>query len=78
MSKLMESYCLLQEETSHTGTSLVQYRDCMRRLHLKAESRSHKQLYLDGPAGCGKSIAMASLVDWARSQGWLVSHVFLF
>ena len=59
---------------AHTKTSLIQYRDSIRRLHLKAESRSHQHLYLEGPRGCGKSIALASLVDWARSQGWLVSN----
>ncbi len=62
----------VQEEASYTGTSLIQYRESMRLLHLKAESRSQTHVYLDGPAGCGKSIALVSLVDWARSQGWLV------
>ncbi len=63
----------MQDEASYTGTSLIQYRESMRLLHLKAESRSQTHVYLDGPAGCGKSIALVSLVDWARSQGWLVS-----
>ncbi|DBA84532.1 hypothetical protein WJX77_012040 [Trebouxia sp. C0004] len=65
----------LQEEASYTGTSLIQYRESIRLLHLKAESRSQTHIYLDGPAGCGKSIALVSLVDWARSQGWLVLYV---
>ena len=63
----------MQEEASYTGTSLIQYRESIRLLHLKAESRSQTHVYLDGPTGCGKSIALVSLVDWARSQGWLVS-----
>ena len=63
----------MQEEASYTGTSVIQYRESIRLLHLKAESRSQTHVYLDGPAGCGKSIALVSLVDWARSQGWLVS-----
>lgn len=65
----------LHDETSYTRTSLIQYRESMRLLHLKAESRSQTHIYLDGPAGCGKSIALVSLVDWARSQGWLVLYV---
>ena len=63
----------MQDEATYTGTSLIQYRESIRLLHLKAESRSQTHVYLDGPAGCGKSIALVSLVDWARSQGWLVS-----
>lgn len=29
---------------------------------------------LDGPVKCGKSIALAMLVHWARDQGWLVLY----
>lgn len=65
----------LHEEASYTGTSLIQYRESIRLLHLKAESRSQTHVYLDGPTGCGKSIALVSLVDWARSQGWLVLYI---
>ncbi|XP_059430105.1 uncharacterized protein LOC132163751 [Corylus avellana] len=34
-----------------------------------------KQIVLDGPASCGKSIALAMLVHWARDEGWLVFYV---
>ncbi|XP_039140752.1 uncharacterized protein LOC120277940 [Dioscorea cayenensis subsp. rotundata] len=34
-----------------------------------------KQIVLDGPVSCGKSIALAMLVHWARSEGWLVFYV---
>lgn len=34
-----------------------------------------KQIVLDGPVSCGKSIALAMLVHWARSEGWLVLYV---
>ncbi|XP_052209139.1 uncharacterized protein LOC127812676 isoform X2 [Diospyros lotus] len=34
-----------------------------------------KQIVLDGPVSCGKSIALAMLVHWARNEGWLVFYV---
>ncbi|CAN1332240.1 28S ribosomal protein S29, mitochondrial [Linum perenne] len=33
-----------------------------------------KQIVLDGPLSCGKSIALAMLVHWARDEGWLVFY----
>lgn len=33
-----------------------------------------KQIVLDGPVYCGKSITLAMLVNWARSEGWLVLY----
>ncbi|GJW38262.1 28S ribosomal protein S29, mitochondrial [Tanacetum coccineum] len=36
---------------------------------------AQKQIVLDGPVSCGKSIALAMLVHWAREQGWLVFYV---
>ncbi|XP_015583615.1 28S ribosomal protein S29, mitochondrial [Ricinus communis] len=34
-----------------------------------------KQIVLDGPVSCGKSITLAMLVHWAREEGWLVFYV---
>lgn len=34
-----------------------------------------KQVVLGGPVSCGKSIALAMLVQWAREEGWLVFYV---
>ena len=34
-----------------------------------------KQIVLDGPRSCGKSIALAMLVHWASTEGWLVFYV---
>ncbi|KAJ8769459.1 hypothetical protein K2173_002949 [Erythroxylum novogranatense] len=34
-----------------------------------------KQIVLDGPVGCGKSITLAMLVHLARHEGWLVLYV---
>lgn len=40
-----------------------------------AGPKVRKQIVLDGPVSCGKSIALAMLVHWARSEGWLVFYV---
>ncbi|XP_057431966.1 uncharacterized protein LOC130724699 [Lotus japonicus] len=37
--------------------------------------KARKQVVLDGPVSCGKSIALAMLVQWAREEGWLVFYV---
>lgn len=37
--------------------------------------KTQKKIVLDGPRSCGKSIALAMLVHWARSEGWLVLYV---
>mmetsp|Transcript_32595 Transcript_32595/g.45228 ORF Transcript_32595/g.45228 Transcript_32595/m.45228 type:complete len:416 (+) Transcript_32595:92-1339(+) len=34
-----------------------------------------KQLFLQGRRGSGKSVLLAQMVHWARSQGWLVLYV---
>lgn len=38
-------------------------------------AKARKQVVLDGPVSCGKSIALAMLVHWARDEGWLVFYV---
>ena len=38
--------------------------------HLQPDQR--QSVYLDGPVGGGKSIALASTVHWARAAGWVV------
>ncbi|KAK4419850.1 hypothetical protein Salat_2397900 [Sesamum alatum] len=37
--------------------------------------KARKQIVLDGLVSCGKSIALAMLVHWARKEGWLVLYV---
>lgn len=37
--------------------------------------KPRKQIVLDGPVSCGKSITLAMLVYWARKEGWLVLYV---
>ncbi|XP_051117943.1 uncharacterized protein LOC127242443 [Andrographis paniculata] len=39
------------------------------------DPKARKQIILDGPVSCGKSIALAMLVHWARKEGWLVLYV---
>ncbi|KAL2920600.1 28S ribosomal protein S29 mitochondrial [Bienertia sinuspersici] len=36
--------------------------------------KAKKQIVLDGPRSCGKSIALAMLAHWARDEGWLVFY----
>ncbi|KAE8683129.1 NADH-ubiquinone oxidoreductase 12 kDa subunit [Hibiscus syriacus] len=36
--------------------------------------KTRKQVVLDGPVSCGKSIALAMLVHWARDEGGLVLY----
>ncbi|GMI88864.1 hypothetical protein like AT1G16870 [Hibiscus trionum] len=36
--------------------------------------KTRKQVVLDGPVSCGKTIALAMLVHWARDEGWLVLY----
>ena len=70
---LTQALAGLQDETAYSQSNQILYRQCIYSLHQKAARQRQKRVYLTGPRGCGKSIALASLVDWARSQGWLVS-----
>ncbi|KAB2607177.1 28S ribosomal protein S29 [Pyrus ussuriensis x Pyrus communis] len=38
-------------------------------------TNAQKQIVLDGPVSCGKSITLAMLVQWAREEGWLVLYI---
>lgn len=40
-----------------------------------AVPQTRTKIVLDGPRSCGKSIALAMLVHWARNEGWLVFYV---
>lgn len=61
--------------------SFIDLRDSFRQAadpSLVAKSRGvklKKQIVLDGPLSCGKSIVLAMLVNWAREEGWLVLYV---
>ncbi|XP_078446609.1 mitochondrial 28S ribosomal protein S29-like protein [Wolffia australiana] len=61
--------------------SFIDLRDNFRRIvdpPARVSSKSspiRKQVILDGLVSCGKSILLAMLVHWARSEGWLVFYV---
>ncbi|KAG6519466.1 uncharacterized protein LOC121967613 isoform X1 [Zingiber officinale] len=59
--------------------SFLDLRDNFRRIvdpTLRSGTKNcKKQIVLDGPVSCGKSVALALLVHWARSEGWLVFYV---
>ncbi|KAL7582452.1 hypothetical protein Lser_V15G42134 [Lactuca serriola] len=58
--------------------SFLDLRDNYRRIvdpTLQSSLSVQKQIVLDGPVSCGKSIALAMLVHWARDEGWLVLYV---
>ncbi|XP_020586539.1 28S ribosomal protein S29, mitochondrial [Phalaenopsis equestris] len=61
--------------------SFLDLRDNFRRISnpllrpSKKNANIKKQIILDGPVSCGKSITLAMLVHWARSDGWLVLYV---
>ncbi|TVU17939.1 hypothetical protein EJB05_34001 [Eragrostis curvula] len=59
--------------------SFLDLRDNFRRIVDPAITSNWKdikrQIVLDGPRSCGKSIALAMLVHWARTGGWLVFYV---
>ena len=70
--KCIQTLSDVQDETAYSHSNQILYRQCIHSLHQKAARQQQKRVYLTGPRGCGKSIALTSLVDWARSQGWLV------
>lgn len=62
--------------------SFLELRDNFRRIvdptlpsYYSKGPKAQKQIVLDGPVSCGKSIALAMLVHWARDEGWLVLYV---
>lgn len=60
----------LQAEFKSSGSSHLMYRRCMHEISEAVASGDVPHILLRGPAGCGKSIALVALVEWARAQGW--------
>jgi hypothetical protein len=58
------------------ATALL-HRDCIAELLAKAAEprRRGRHIYLDGWTGSGKSVALFSLVNWARRNGWLAMYM---
>eukprot|EP00198_Chlamydomonas_reinhardtii_P014099 XP_001703436.1 hypothetical protein CHLREDRAFT_143849 [Chlamydomonas reinhardtii] len=65
----------LQQEMEATGRASILYRPIMAALNGAVAAGQQPRLLLTGPAGCGKSLALLGLVEWARQQGWLVVYV---
>ena len=55
-----------------TGRAGVMYRGWLHGLRgeLEGEEGGGRRVMLQGPAGAGKSMAVVSLVEWARAAGW--------
>lgn len=64
----------VQHEWEWSGRRSLLARACMRDLAQSVQDRKKPLLFLDGWAGSGKSVALYSLVAWARQQG----HVALY
>ncbi|PSC69955.1 28S ribosomal mitochondrial [Micractinium conductrix] len=65
----------VQREWDWSGRRSLLARACMRDLLAAVQSKERPQLYLDGWAGSGKSVALYSAVAWARANGWLALYV---
>lgn len=62
----------LQAEFNLTRSSSLMWRRATHELQAALSSGVVPRVYLQGPAGSGKSIAVAQMVEWARSSGWCV------
>lgn len=60
----------LQAELALTHSSSLMWRRSTQALVDTLSSGGARALHLQGPAGCGKSVALVQLVEWARSSGW--------
>lgn len=66
--------CLLvQDEFAAARSEEIMFRECIDTLILEVASKESKKLFLIGPTGSGKSIALAAVVTKMRELGWLVN-----
>ncbi|MEW5303254.1 MAG: hypothetical protein WDW36_005962 [Sanguina aurantia] len=66
----------LQAELALTnGVQRLMYRRATRELVGMLQHEGLPRVLLEGPVGSGKSIALLSLVEWARASGWMVMYV---
>ena len=63
----------LAAEFAASGTRRVLFRACD--LETRALLKQGSSLLLDGRRGCGKSVALANVVAWARAAGYFVVYV---
>ncbi|KAI3428497.1 hypothetical protein D9Q98_007321 [Chlorella vulgaris] len=65
----------VQAEWEFSGQRSLMARECMHKLARRVQDNPRRHLYLDGWTGSGKSVALYSLVAWARAQGWLALYI---
>ncbi|KAL4439233.1 hypothetical protein ABPG77_004135 [Micractinium sp. CCAP 211/92] len=65
----------VQREWEWSGRRSLLTRACMQDLVAAVQGKERSHLYLDGWAGSGKSVALYSLVAWARANGWLALYM---
>lgn len=70
---ISQSYFVLAVELQHL--MLRRFINARFQLFIFPAPKVRKQILLDGPRSCGKSITLAMLVHWARNEGWLVFYV---
>jgi MoxR-like ATPase len=63
------TFLYLQDEVAATRVNAIMYRKSIHTLK-ELLSQHQSRLLLKGPVGTGKSLAVASLVEWARASGW--------
>eukprot|EP00249_Psilotum_nudum_P018753 c26947_g1_i1 orf=333-3047(-) len=81
--EMMQNECIspLKAEISMTEPSAKLTYNARKRLQRLSQFLNHanldsrKQIVLDGLPGCGKSVALAMVVLWARAEGWLVVYI---
>jgi hypothetical protein len=60
----------VQDELSATKTTSLMYRKSIHHLRSFVQDHQGSRLLLKGPSGSGKSLGIASIVEWARASGW--------
>jgi len=73
----MAKILVLLVHTTNVASCFVRFLECNVNLMDVVDSpppKVRKQIVLDGPCSCGKSIALAMLAHWACDEGWLVFY----
>uniref|UniRef100_A0A1D2A603 Small ribosomal subunit protein mS29 n=3 Tax=Auxenochlorella protothecoides TaxID=3075 RepID=A0A1D2A603_AUXPR len=65
----------VQRELASSGHSMLQHRPVIKTLLEHAQSLRKRRISLQGWTGSGKSVALYSLVAWARANDWVALYV---
>lgn len=65
----------VQREFALTGHQILLHRPAIAKVLDLAQSGRKPQISLEGWTGSGKSVALFSLVAWARANGWITLYV---